>query len=282
MFKTIKEAFKITNYNIILTIPLILFVKIFDLYSVFTGYSIDSIPKIFITSFVVLLMFGIFCSAWLFLIKGAVEISKKIFVIDSDRTKETFNLFKSVFKGIHKYFLSFVGVYAVFAVIQIILSPVVYIAGIELIGNLDSVSLTNAQDLALQAANENNSMAVLIDSLTPEQIIFFAKWSLLFMLMTSVVMYLLMLWIPEILYNTLNPIKALFKSIGKLFGNFAETLSLFAFLWVIGLLILFCSTFSLINPFAYLIMNVVSFYFVLFMAICIFLYYNKRFCKDEE
>ena len=102
------------------------------------------------------------------------------------------------------------------------------------------------------------------------------------MVMTSVVMYFLMLWIPEILYNTINPIKALFKSIVKLFKKFLETAPLFLFLWSIGFIILFLNTFSLINSFLYLIMNVISFYYVLYLAITIFLYYNKRFCKNEE
>ena len=282
MLKILREALKITNSNIILTIPLIIFVKVFDLYSAYSRYNLDSMPKLVIASVTVLLMFAVFCPSWLYMIKGAVENSKKIFVLDSGETKASINLFKTMPEGIGKFFLSFIGVYAIFAIIQIVLSPFVYVLGIKLIGSMDNVVLTNTQEMALSAASENNSMAVLIDNLTPEQIVFFAKWSLLFMVLTSVVMFLLMLWIPEILYKSPNPLKALFKSWGKLFKHPFETLRLFLVLWFIGLVILFFNTFSLVHPFAYLFMNVISFYFALFLTTSVFLYYNKRFCSDEQ
>ena len=49
MFKTLKEAVKITNSNIILTIPLIVFVKFIDLYSLYTKHAVDFLPKFIIT-----------------------------------------------------------------------------------------------------------------------------------------------------------------------------------------------------------------------------------------
>ena len=64
MRELFKDAAKITNYNIILTIPLIVFVKVLDLYSLYSRYNIDTAMKFIIASITVLFMFGIFCSGW--------------------------------------------------------------------------------------------------------------------------------------------------------------------------------------------------------------------------
>lgn len=282
MFKLIKESFKITNSNIILTIPLIIFVKLLDLYSVYSRINLDTIPKFIVATITILVMFGIFCSMWFYMIKGAIENSKKVFVLDSDRTKASLNLFKKIPEGINKLFLPFSGIYIIFCIIQILLTPIVYLIGLKIISNLDTESLSNIQDLVLSSISESNSMIVLIDKMTPEQILFFAEWSILFMVLTSLIMYLLMLWIPEVVFNTKNPFFALFESITKLFRHFFSSLCLFSLLWFAGFILLFLNTFSMINPLIYFLTNVILFYFFLFVAICIFTYYDKRFCKDEE
>ena len=73
MFSVFKDSFKIVNYNLLLTIPLIIFVKIFDLYTAYVG--VDSNLKLFIASVTRMLMFSVFCSGWLYMIKGAVDLS---------------------------------------------------------------------------------------------------------------------------------------------------------------------------------------------------------------
>ena len=73
MRELFKEATKITNYNIILTVPLIIFVKILDLYSLYSRYTVDSTPKFLLASITVLFMFGVFCSGWFYMVRGAVK-----------------------------------------------------------------------------------------------------------------------------------------------------------------------------------------------------------------
>ena len=114
MKELFKDAVKITNYNLILTIPLIVFVKILDLYSLYSKYSVDSVPKFVIASITILFMFGVFCAGWFYMVERAVDLSKKVFVLDEDRAKATLNLFKTIPEGVGKFFLSFVGVYVIF------------------------------------------------------------------------------------------------------------------------------------------------------------------------
>ena len=283
MRELFKDATKITNYNIILTIPLIVFVKILDLYSLYSKYTVDSTPKFVLASITVLFMFGVFCAGWFHMIKEAIQLSKKVFVLDADRARATLNLFKIIPDGIGKFFLSFVGVYVIFFVIQIIATPIVYLLGINIIGGLDPTSMQHLQEMTIDPAiASNQGMAAFIDSLTPEQIVFFGKWSLLFMSITSIIMYLLMLWIPEIIYKTPNPFVALWKSLVKLFKDFFTTVRLYLSLWFMGFALLFVNTFAVLNPFAYVFMSIVLFYFSVYFVILIFLYYDRKYTVLES
>lgn len=282
MRELFKDAVKITNYNIILTIPLIIFVKILDLYSLYSRYNVDSTLKFLIASVTVLFMFGIFCSGWFLMIKGAIALSKKVFVLDNDRAKAALHLFKVFPEGVGKYFLSFVGVYVIFLIIQTIATPLVYILGVNIIGGLDAESMQHLQKLTMDnAISSSDGMASFIDALSIEQIVFFGKWSLLFTFVTSVIMYLLMLWIPEIIYFTINPLVALWRSLVKLFKDFFTTVRLFLILWVTGFILLFINTFAVINPFAYILMSIVLFYFSVYFVVLIFLYFDRKYTVTE-
>ena len=281
MRELFKEAVKITNYNIILTIPLIIFIKILDLYSLYSKYNVDSALKFFVASITVLFMFGIFCSGWFNMIKGAIKLSKKVFVLDEDRAKATMNLFKNFSEGVGKFFLSFVGAYIIFLFIQAIATPLVYILGVKIIGGLDTNSMQNLQSLAINSEmSANQGMPAFIDKLSIEQIIFFGKWSLLFMSITSIIMYLLMLWVPEIICCTPNPLVALFRSVKKLFKDFFVTVRLYLILWFVGFLLLFVNTFAVINPIAYIIMSIIMFYYSVYLIVLIFLYFDRKYLNE--
>ena len=45
---------------------------------------------------------------------------------------------------------------------------------------------------------------------------------------------------------------------------------------------LFAGTFAVINPLAYIIMNIVLFYFAVYMVVAVFLYYDKHFGEQED
>lgn len=281
MINIFKQAAKITNYNIILAIPLIVFVKLLDLYSLYSRNTVDSTHELILASVTVLFMSGAFFASWFYMVKEAIDLSKQVFVLDADRAKATINLFKALPVGIGKYFLSFVGFYIILFFIQVFATPVVYLLGVNIIGGLDTESMQNLQVIAMDPSITNQSMAAFIDKLAPEQIIFFGKWSLLFMLITSIIMYLLMFWIPEIIYKTPNPLVALWRSVVKLFKDFFSSFRFFISIWLMGFALLFLNTFAVINPLAYIIMNIILFYFTVFVVVAIFLYYDKKFVDME-
>lgn len=282
MRELFKQARKITNSNIILAVPLIIGIKMLDLYTYFSRAHMDSNLKVLLASITVLFMSGVLCALWFYMVKGAVALSKKVFVLDADRANASLGLFKTIPEGISKYFLSFVAVYIILFFIQIIATPIVYLLGINIIGMLDEASTQQLLQLASDPAS-TSAMATFVEKLTPEQIVFFGKWSLLFMVATSFVMYLLMLWVPEIMYGTTNALLALFNSIKKLFKDFLNTLKMFLSLWFMGFALLFVYTFAVINPLAYILVSILMYYFMVYATVLIFLYYDKKYagCNEE-
>ena len=278
MLKLFRQAVKITNDNIILAIPLILFMWIINFYSLFSKYTVDTAPELILASVTILFMVGAFCAGWFYMIKGAISLSKKVFVLDEDRAKETLNLLKVIPVGIGKYFLSFVGMYVILFFIQVLVTLIVYTIGVHTIGVLDPASVQHLQTIASdQSQTSDQAMMSFVDSLTQEQIIFFGKWSMLFMLISSAAFFLIMLWFPEIIYCTQNPLFALWHSVKKLFKTFFKSLTLFINMWIIGFILLFINTFALINPFTYLIMSIILFYYSVFVMVLLFLYYDETF-----
>ena len=276
MRELFKQASKITNSNIILAVPLIVGIKMLDLYTFFSRVHMDSSGKVILASITVLFMSAVLYALWFYMVKGAVALSKKVFVLDADRANASLGLFKTIPEGIGKFFLSFVGVYLILFFIQIIATPIVYLLGVNIIGTLDEASTQQLLQIASDPAS-NTAMANFVEQLTPAQIVFFGKWSLLFMIATSFIMYLLMLWVPEILYRTANPFIALFTSIAKLFKDFWNTFRIFISLWLMGFVLLFIYTFAVINPLAYLIVSILMYYFIVYLTVLIFLYYAEKY-----
>lgn len=95
----------------------------------------------------------------------------------------------------------------------------------------------------------------------------------------SFVSYQLMLWVPEILYGTKNPIKAMINSTKKAINTFPRTIKLFLVMWFlfIGVYILF--QLLLLNPILYFFVMLLNYYLIFFTAILVFTYYEQNFLK---
>lgn len=272
MFKLYKDTIKITNDNIILATPLILFMWILSLYLGFSKTAVNSVGLMLLSSVTVVFMTGAFFAGWFFMVKKAVLLSKQVFVLDSDKAKATFNLFKAIPTGIGEYFLSFLGMIVTSVIIVAVVGSAVFKLGMLIIGPLDIDPV-----LAKNVLTSANDMKIFLDSLTFEQLIKLNNWNLLFLAATSITSFLVMLWIPEIVFKTKNPFKALLNSVKKIFQKPAKALKLFIFMSVLNFVLSFINTFSIINPILYFIMMVVYFYFIVYLVVLIFSYYDREF-----
>lgn len=276
MFKLFKEAFKTANDCIILAIPLVLFMWILSFYFGFSNSVVNSPAEFLLALITVLFMTGAFLSGWFYAVKKSIEISRKVFVLDADRAKATMNLFKNIPYGIGQYFLAFVLMLLAFLLIVAIAAMVVYLIGDMYIGNVFTPEQLSS------ALSSTQDMKTFIDSLDNEQLIKLNLWNLLIMGTTTVLSFMLMLWIPEIIYKTINPLLALFRAAKKSFVKFKTTLILFIYISVLNLIMSFIGTFTLINPLLYVLIMVIYFYFIIYVVILVFLYYEKEFCGAEE
>lgn len=281
MREFLKDSINITNNSIILAIPLIIFILILDLYTAYANPN--TLPKVLLALVTILFMFGVFFAGWFYMVKEAIDISKKVFVLDTDRAKAILDLFKTIPEGIGKFALPFIGLCLIFTIlIQFVATPIVFFLGIKLIGQLDASTLQNIQEIASDP-NITSNANLLLDKVSPEFLVYMGKWSLLLMAVTSIISYLLMLWVPEVIYCTKNPFIALFKSIGKLFKDFTTTIRLFFILWFIGFVLLFLSTFTMLNPITYILMSIIMFYYLVYYVVVIFLYFDRKYVgKDEK
>lgn len=277
MFKLFKNAFKLTNEGIILATPLVLFMWLITLYLSFAKGVVDTIPEAISAFLTLLCMLGAFCAGWFYMVKKSLDISRKEYVLDEDRAKATVNLIKKIPQGVGKYFLSFVGMFIIFLVLFGLFDILVYKFGIHFIGKIDfsAVQLKNAMA-------SPQDMKVFLDSLTEPQLIKLSQWNLLFMAATSFVSFIFMLWIPEIIYKTLNPLYAMVKSVKKVFIKFPKSLALFVYITFLNFVISFASTFAMLNIIIYMIMMIAYFYFMVYIIVLIFSYYDSEFIRREQ
>ncbi|MBO8430973.1 hypothetical protein IAC76_06250 [Spirochaetes bacterium] len=277
MFKLFKNAFRLTNEGILLAIPLILFLWLMTIYLTFAGSVVDTLPEALSALVTLLCMVGAFFAGWFYIVKKTLKIAKTEYVMDEDRAKALLSLMKQIPAGIGKYFVTFLGMSLFALLIFALYGALVYKFGLHFIGSID---FTPAQIKGAMASPQD--MKAFLDSLTPEQIYALGSWNLLFMAATSLLSFLLMLWIPEIIYQTQNPVIALFKSLKKLFVKFPKALLLFVYITFLNIVISFANTFAVLHPIIYMILMTIYFYFLVYVVVLIFYYYDTEFNDVEE
>ena len=90
-----------------------------------------------------------------------------------------------------------------------------------------------------------------------------------------------MLYIPEIVYKTLNPFKAFINSIKKLFKTFIKSSVLFLYLNVLYLIISVINAILIGNPYFYPFVLILFYYFIIYATSSVFTYYEWEFMTNE-
>lgn len=277
MFKLFKDTFKSTNEGIILATPLILFLWLITLYISYSKEVVDTLPEMILSGITMLFMFSAFCSGWFYMVKKCVEFSKKDFILDEDKAHESLKLIQALPIGIGKYFLKYVGVCVMFLGMAMILASITYSITIPFIQQMDFSleQMSTAINSAQEAAN-------FISTMPTDKMLILFKLNMILLGITSLFSFLLMLWMPEIIYTDRNPLVALFTSIKKLFIKFWKSIGLFVYITMCQFVISYLSTFALLHPLAYMIMMIIYFYFIVYVVVLIFSYYDKEFNNNDE
>jgi hypothetical protein len=280
MFKLYKDAFKVTNDGIILTIPLAVFAWIITMYVDYSRNAVDTSFKMILSFITILFMCSAFCSGWFYMIKKCIKISKKHFIIDNDKNSETLNLLKAIPRGVGRFFLYYVETCLLFLAIALLMVFLIGFFALPLKAQIDNVFLnyginvTTPQEMkaALNLVKPEIILEIFNKILIPGLELFLSVT-----LIPFIFSYLIMLWMPEIIYTYKNPLIALFTSIKKLFTPLSKSIKLYIFITFLNMIIYFISPLSLFNPILYMAYMIFYFYSLVYIVVLIFLYYDTEF-----
>lgn len=264
MWKIIRESFTITNNNLALATPLILFSLLSNLYLIFSASN--NIYSIICSVILFFLMVAAFLSGWGYMIKK---------IITRTDIEPQNSLFTDFPTGVGEYFLSAIGLVINALFISVILVSLTIIAGKHFIGN---IGITTSQFITATSSIE--TMRSFILSLSNEQITGLNLWNSLFFCMLSINYFVLMFYLPALLFKRKNPFLAYLVSIKNLFGK--KILSNITLLLTIIVLYMLISVLTVLfgsNVIIYFILTLLHFYFITFVAVTLFNYYYNTFVK---
>lgn len=277
MLKLFWNNFKKTNDCIILATPLILFLSAISWYYTYAMESIDNIPKLLLAITTMLVMVSGCLSAWVYMAKKTIRMANKIFVFEKDRAKAFKDLILSLPRGIGRLFLPMLGVIVITTIAYSILIFAITFLINKYFGPID-FSLLTTEKLALSSQELLNE----INALPRQEIIAINCGYLLFALGTTILSFIGILWVPEIVYAEKNPFKALFNSVKKIIITFPKTLFLFIYINVLSLGIAILNTLLMVNPISYFLVLIIYYYFLVYIVVLLFRYYEQTFIKSGK
>ena len=258
----IKNILQLTNKNIALATPLIIFILCVSIY-ISNGLS-NNIFCVMMSIVVLLLMYSVFLSGWFYTIKLVLED------VYSDNQNKLIAKFPV---GVGEYFLSILGGLIVFVSVLFVLLIISFILGLKVIGTLN-LSVIDVQNAMLNVA----SMKAFLISLSKEELVRINKWIVLLLANFYVVYYLFLLYIPVIYFKEKHFMKAFVTSLKLLFSKKIIKTTLF----YVMLVFLYCSVSFLsailsFNVFLSFLGALLNFYFIVFLGIALMYYYKREF-----
>lgn len=276
MLKLIKNNFKTTNDCIILATPLIIFLSILGWYLNYALDSIDNIPKLILAVVTTLVMSSGFFSAWFYMTKKTLKLAKTVFIFDKDRAKAFRELILSLPKGIGKLFLPFLGIISISGIMFGIVVLLTTIFVTKYIGTID-ITLFNSENVLIST----NELITEIRDLSNNELVVLNCWYLILTLLTTILSFIAMLWIPEVVYTETNPFRALIQAVKKLFITLPKSFLLFLYVNVLMICVSVLNTLLMYNPILYFFVLVLYYYLFVYIVVLIFTYYEQTFLYEQ-
>lgn len=271
MIKYFTKAFKITNENIILTTPLVLFLFLLSIYLGVARNAPENLPSVILLLITSLFMLSAFFAGWFFMVKRSIDLDRQEFIIDEDKAKASFNLIKELPVGIGEYFFSFIGGLILYTGLALLLFFIAYEIGLHFIGKV-GVGLLQLK----MALSSPVAMKTLVSSLSTEQLAKLNSWNFLLLSVMAVFSFITLFWAAQVVIKTKNPLIAFFKALSFTFKNFLSSIILFTYISIINFIISFINAIATLNPIVYFISMLIYFYFVVYVVVLIFLYYDSE------
>lgn len=264
MLRIIKESFNITNNNLNLATPLIIFSLLSSLYLIFSASN--NVGAMVFTIILLILMLSSFLSGWFYMVTQTIK--------NYDNNTQTVSL-ADFATGVGEYFLNVLCMLLNMIFLFLIISIVSFVIGKHFIGHL---GITSIQLVNALSSVETTKQFVL--SLTDEQILKLNLWNTL-IFVDSIIYYLLILFYATTLFfKQKNPYFAFVISIKDLFcKHLLKNIGLLVFIFAVYMLISMLSAIFATNNIMHFILTLVNFYYITFSVILIFNYYYSYYIK---
>ncbi len=264
MLNCVKASFGLTNRYIILATPLIIFSLLSSLYLLFS--TAGSLISLGIAVVLFLLMLAAFLSGWFYMLKLAVLEEEK---------EDTNLLIKEFPSGVGEYFLSVLGVQLNVFILSGILLTIAYFLGMKFIGNLG----ISAE--AMSGAFETiDTMKKFLMSLTEDQLLRLNLWNFLLFGAMGLEYFILMFYMPVVVFKEKNPFKAFFISLRDLFSRkFFHNVLLYVLIFVSYSILSVLTTLAGFNVVTHFVFTLVNFYYMVYVALLICKYYYENFVR---
>ncbi len=241
MLKFLRENFKITNDCIILATPMVIFFISIQWF-IQTFQNILSLPANNIAFYLTLWIWISGCFAgWFYMTKKTLQFSKKTFLYDTDRSTALTKLFLCLFKGVGKFFVSFLIMVAVCFCFKLLKYGLL----------LSLFKLPYKLDIS--------------------------QVSIISIAIVLIFWYFFIYWIPEIVYNYTNAFKAMINSVKMTILSFKNTFPLYIFMVLIGILLRIIIFMAEDNPFTYFLLIILTYYYLLYFILIIFRDYERNY-----
>lgn len=275
MIKYFTKAFKITNDNIILTTPLVLFLLLTSIYFEVAQHAPANIFSLILLVVTILFMFSAFFAGWFYMVKKAVDLDKKEFIIDEDRAKASFDLIKEFPVGVGEFFLSAIGGIILYSLLLIGLSIIAYLIGVHFVGKI------NLSPTELKMILNSLESKALIASLSTEKLAKLQIWYTIFAATVTIHHFITMFLGAEVVSGNKNPLGAFFKALIFTVKNFFGVILLFIYTNVVGILVSLAINgmmFLKAVPSIILVLGsmLLYFYFIVYVIVLVFLYYDSQ------
>lgn len=256
-----KKFFELTNKYIVLATPLILFSLLSSIYMAVSLHGKNRIGIAF--ALIILFLMSIaFLAGWGQMVKSAVQ---------EECPNEPNMIIKGFSSGVGEYFLPVCGFMVLAGIINFLFFGVLFALGMHFIGDIG----INMTELSKAMANQE-ALKAFLSGLSTTQLMKMNLWNMLIMGGMIMSSFLMFFYMPALFFSTKNPFKGLYLSIRYIFGKrFFKILGLFLIIFFANFVISILSAILAGNVITNFVMTLVNFYFICWVSIAVFSYYDK-------
>ncbi len=268
MIKILKETFAILNKNLWL---LFLFMTISYIGLIYFSVLRASAHNTFqITVGIITLLFIVVAG-----VAGFFHTLRS--TIDAEDKTPRLELLKTFPKGVSEYFLPALGIIVIYLIITTLAFSAAMFIGKALIGTFSFTP----EELG-KAMGSVESLAEFQKNVSPDDLLKLSQWHLLYLVLSSILTYLLIYWLPETFYQTKNSILSLWRAVKKVIFNPLQTLLLLITLVLINILTSVIMALFMPVPILTFLVYFVYFYGLLYILILTFNFYRNKFVESEN